>query len=176
MGRDIKGKNLVIVALLIAVVSFSVAFAATLSSKLTMTGTANIETAKFDVHFESATKTSSSTLNAKNGLNVTNNAITYEVDLEEGKYLEFDAVIKNDGTFDAKVSSLALNGVSDEMSKLVTYSISGLVKDATIKAGESATITVKVAMGTITNDNISLISDNGASLTLTLTADFVQAD
>ena len=175
MERERKGKNWVIAALLITVVSLSVAFAATLSSTLSITGTANIGEAKWDVYFSSATATTGSTLTATEGPTVENkNAITYTVTLEENKYFEFDAVIKNDGTYDAKLSKLTLAG-AENYAGLITYTTSGLAVDGTIGAGSQETLTVKVAMGTITNDNISLL-ENGDSLTLTLVAEFVQAD
>jgi hypothetical protein len=174
MEKERNGKNLIIAALLITVVSLSVAFAATLSSSLSINGTANISEAKWNVHFASATKTEESTLSPKEGFNVSNNLITYSVDLEENKYLEFDAVIKNEGTYDAKLSSLELAGITG-YEDLITYTTSGLNVDSTIAAGSSATITVKVAMGTITNDTIKLIPEDGVSLDLTLVASFVQA-
>lgn len=175
MERERKGKNLIIAALLITVVSLSVAFAATLSSQLNINGTANIGEAKWNVYFASATKTAGSTLEATSGPTVTGgNTINYTVTLEENKYFEFNAVIKNDGTYTAKLDSLTLAG-AEAYSDLVTYSITGLNAGDTIAPNTEKTITVRVSMGTITNDNISQI-ENGTSLTLTAVANFVQAD
>lgn len=174
MERERKGKNLIIVALLVVVVSLSIAFAATLSSNLTISGTANIGEAKWDVYFASANKTANSDLEATSGPTVSNkNTITYTVTLEEGKDFEFDAVIKNDGTYQAKLNSITLAG-AENYDGLITYTTSGLAEGGTIDAGSSETLTVNVAMGSITNDNIGKL-ENATSLTLTLVAEFVQA-
>lgn len=175
MERERKGKNLVIVILLITIVSLSVAFAATLQSVLNITGTATISSAKWNVYFSSATKTAGSTLTATSGPTVTaGNTISYTVVMEEGKYFEFDAVIKNDGSYDAKLDSLTLAG-AEGYEDLITYSTSGLAQGGTIEAGEEETLTIKVSMGEVTNDNISLL-ENGKDLTLTVVANFVQAE
>ena len=175
MEKERKNKQIVIVALLVAILSLSVAFAATLSSVLTINGTANIQDAKWDVYFASATPTVGSTLTATTAPTVVGkNTITYTVNLEENKYFEFDAVVKNDGTYGAKLDSLTLSG-AEGYTDLITYTTSGLAQGETIAAGSQATITVRVAMGTITNDNIGLIT-GGKQLTLTVNASFVQAD
>lgn len=175
MEKERKNNKIVIAALLVTVLSLSVAFAATLSSVLTINGTANIEAATWDVYFASATPTAGSTLTATAGPTVESKTkITYTVDLKENKYFEFDAVIKNDGTYDAKLDSLTLSG-AENLTDVVTYTATGIAVGDTIAAGSSKTVTVKVAMGAITNDNISSL-ENATSLTLSLTASFVQAD
>lgn len=175
MEKERKNNKIIIAALVVTVLSLTVAFAATLSSVLTINGTANIENASWDVYFDSATPTAGSTLTATSGPTVTSkNTITYTVDLQENKYFEFDAVIKNDGTYDAKLDSLALSG-AENYTDIVTYTATGISAGDVITAGSSKTVTVKVAMGTITNDNIGTLA-NGQSLTLTLTASFVQSE
>jgi hypothetical protein len=174
MEKERKNNKIVIMALLVAVMSLTVAFAATLSNTLNINGTASIADAQWNVYFASATKTAGSTLNATSGPTISGDTITYAVNLEENKYFEFDAVVKNDGTYDAKLSNLTIAG-AENYTDLVTYTTSGLEQGDVIAAGQSATITVKVAMGTVTNDNISKLNGN-QSLTLTLVADFVQAD
>lgn len=175
MERERKGKNLVIAALLITVVSLSIAFAATLSASLSITGTATIGEAKWDVYFSSANPTENSEITAEEGPKVNSkNSISYTITLEEGKTFEFDAVIKNDGTYKAELSNLTLTG-AEGYEDLITYTTSGLAKGGTIDSLSQETLTVKVSMGTITNDNIALL-ENGKSLTLTLIAEFVQAN
>ncbi len=173
MEKERQNMKVMIMALIITVVSLSVAFAATLSSVLNINGTVQLKDAKWDVYFASATKTAGSTLTATAGPTVVDkNTITYQVQLEENKYFEFDAVVKNDGTYTAKLSSLTLAGAED-YADLITYSSSGLALNGTIAPGGEETITIKVAMGAITNDNIGALAD-GKTLNLTVVASFVQ--
>lgn len=175
MERERRGKNLVIAALLITVVSLSVAFAATLSSQLNINGTANIGEAKWDVYFDSVTPSATSTATATSAPTISGrNTINYTIDLAENKTYEFTATVKNNGTYGAKLSQLKIAG-AEEYSGLITYTVTGMAANDVINAGDSKTLTVKVSMGTITGDNISKL-ENGASLTLTAVADFVQAD
>lgn len=174
MGRERKEKNLVIAFLLVAVVSLSVAFAATLSTPLNINGTANLGDAKWDVHFASATQTAASTLTGATDPTVTNNTITYTITLEEGKTYAFDAVIENAGTYNAKLNSLQVTGAED-YAGLINYTVTGVAVGDTIAKESTKTMNVSVSMGTITNDNIGLL-EGGKTLTLTVVAEFVQAD
>lgn len=175
MERERRGKNLVIVALLITVVSLSVAFAATLSSQLKINGTANIGEAKWDVYFDSVTPTETSTATATSEPSISGrNTINYTINLAEGKYYEFNATVKNNGTYPAKLSQLKIAG-AEEYTGLINYTVTGMASNDVINAGESKILTVRVSMGTITDENIGKL-ENGASLSLTAVADFVQAD
>lgn len=175
MEREKKEKNIIIIALVVAIVSLSVAFAATLTTNLNITGTANLSSAKWDVYFVSADTADTSTIQPSAGPEVVGKTtITYTIDLAENKTFDLDAVIKNAGTYGAKLNKITLAG-AEAYPGLITYSTSGLAEGATIDAGAEKTLSVKVAMGTITNDNIGLL-ENGTSLTLTLVAEFVQAD
>lgn len=175
MDRERKEKNFVIIALVFAVVSLSVAFAATLSNTLRINGTANISSAKWDVYFKSATKNSATTIESAPEPSVTSKTtITYTIDLSEGKTYAFDAVIANDGSYNAKLNNLTLAG-AENYSGLITYTSSGISVGDIINAGEEETLSVSVSMSTITNDNIGLL-EKGGNLTLTLVAEFVQSE
>lgn len=174
MEKERKQKNILIACLLVAVVSLSVAFAATLSTALNINGSVTLGNAKWDVHFKSATQTAESTLSGASDPTVQPNTITYTITLEEGKTYAFDAVIENSGTFDAKLSSLEING-AEGYTGLITYNVTGTNVGDIITAGSTSTMNVSVSMGTITNDNIALL-EGGKSLTLTVVATFVQAD
>ena len=116
MEKERRIKTLSLVALIVAVLGLTVAFAA-LSQTLTINGTASINSATWDIHFENlgsdtngdATINGEPTLNATtiSGINVTltkpNDSVIFLVD------------IVNDGTIDAKVESI-------EVSELCTLS------------------------------------------------------
>lgn len=174
MERERKGKSLVIALLLVTVLSLSVAFAATLSSTLNINGTANIGEAKWNVYFKSASVSDTSDLAATTGPTITgNNLISYGVSLEENKTFIIEAVVRNDGTYDAKLNALTVSG-AESYSDIITYTVTGMSVGDTITAGQEKNLTITVSMGTITNNNIEQIA-NGLSLTLTAAADFVQA-
>ena len=175
MEREKKEKNIIIIALVVAIVSLSVAFAATLTSNLTITGNATIGDAKWDVYFLSADTATGSDIQPTTGPTINGKtAITYTITLEEGKTFDMDTVIKNDGTYGAKLNKLTLAG-HEAYDGLITYTTSGLAEGATIDPQSQEDLKVSVSMGTITNDNVGLLED-GASLTLTLVAEFVQAN
>lgn len=175
MERERKEKNIIIIALVVAIVSLSVAFAATLSSQLDITGNATIGNAKWDVHFESAETADSSDVTPTVGPTIDGKTkVTYTITLQEGETFDLDTVIRNNGTYNAKLNDLTLAG-HESYAGLITYTSSGIQQGDVIDAGQTADLKVSVSMGTITNDNIGLL-ENGASLSLTLVAEFVQAD
>ena len=110
MEKERKIKVLSLVALIVAVLGLTVAFAA-LSQTLTINGTASINSATWDIHFENlatnvvgdATLKEDPTLNATTitGINFT---LTKPND---GVAFAFDIV--NDGTIDAKIESIEIS-------------------------------------------------------------------
>ena len=161
------------------VLSLSVAFAATLSSRLEINGNANIGNAKWDVHFKTATTAANSGLIAISGPTISgagNNTVSYEVTLEENKSYVMEIIVENSGTYDAKLSELILTGAEDY--DFITYTVTGMTvnsdTDILPANGGTKTLTLTVSMGEITNDNVEKL-ENGLALTLTATANFVQA-
>lgn len=138
-----------------------------------VTGTAGINDAKWDVHFESATTSSDSQITATSGPTITANTVSYGITLEENKTYKMDIVVKNAGTYEAKLSELKLTGAEDY--SFIHYSTTGMIVNDTILAGQTKTITLTVSMDEITNDNISNL-ENGLTLTLTAEAKFVEAN
>ena len=107
MEKERKVKYLSIVALIVAVVGLGVAFAA-MSTTLTINGTATMDTAKWDIHFENlsevklggfATETVKPTLAATK---IGDYAVTLTRPGDSATYT-FDVV--NDGTIDAKLGT-----------------------------------------------------------------------
>ena len=116
MEKERKIKVLSLVALIVAVLGLTVAFAA-LSQTLTINGTASVDAAEWDIHFENLIENSQSggKLNATpimDGTSITGIDATIT---KPGDYTGFFVDIINNGTIDAKVSSF-------ELSKLCTLS------------------------------------------------------
>lgn len=156
----------------------SAAFAA-LSATLNINGTANLPNAKWDVKFTSATVTEASTIKTAPIVNA--NLVTYTIDLTENSTYEFDAVITNAGTYNAKLKTLSVSNIPAALAGLVTYEVTGVTVENTVipaKSGETpgtATVHVKVTMGAIdTPAKLKAVQDN-PTLSLTIAAGFEQA-
>ena len=180
MAKERNGKNLLILALLIVVVSMSVGFAL-LSTTLNINGTAKVKSSTWDVHFNN--------LNVKTGsvsgdnvataatISSTNTTlVSYEVTLAKpGDYYEFTVDVVNDGSLDALVSAQPiLGGVNSDQDKYVNYSITyddgtAISANDTLDAGVTKTYKVRVEY----DSNVSSVdlptTDQNLSLTFAVT-------
>lgn len=115
MEKERKIKVLSLVALIVAILGLTVAFAA-LSQTLTINGTANIDAASWDIGFNSDIEIFEEGAAKVNGQPTVNNASMNNINIiitKPNDSIEIDAVIENKGTINAKVSSV-------EISKLCT--------------------------------------------------------
>ncbi len=108
MEKERKIKVLSLVALVVAVLGLTVAFAA-LSQTLTINGTANVDAASWDVHFENLTSNVAGDAKITKMPTLSNNN-TYIGDFEvtltkPGDSVEFCYDTVNDGTIDAVIST-----------------------------------------------------------------------
>ena len=114
-----------IVALFVAVIGLSVAFAA-MSRTLQINGTATMDTATWDIHFENlsnAALTGDAAVTTAPELKNENTVIgDFEVVLiKPGDSVTYTFDIVNNGTIDAKLSELVMAGLADK--KLVCTSL-----------------------------------------------------
>lgn len=119
MEKERKVKTLSLVALIVAVLGLTVAFAA-LSQTLTINGTANVEAAEWDVHIENLHRTrvdgsaeviSEPTIGS-DGKSIEN----FNVSLKKpGDSVRYDFVFKNSGTIDAVLSKIINSGYDDTL-------------------------------------------------------------
>lgn len=179
MDKERRGKNLVIAVLLVTVLCMSVAFAA-MGANLNVSGTVTLPNAEWDVAFTSATLVDGS-VGTNPTITNTNNTVTYSVQLTENTTYEFDAVISNNGTYDAKLVTYDVSDIPAALSEIVTYTVTELPLNTTvIKAKEGTTpgeltIRVKVTMGAIdTKEKLAAVQAN-SSFDLTILAEFEQA-
>lgn len=173
MEKERQGKNIVIAVLLVTVLCMSAAFAAFTNVQLKVNGTANLPDARWDVKF-----TQTALVNGTTGQvtpTFTDNTVTYTVDLTENSTYQFTATITNAGSYDAKLKTLTVSEIPSELASLVTYTVSGVNQGETIAAGSSATVTVTVAMGTISTDALLEAVQEQSSLSLTMIAEYEQA-
>ncbi|MFR5756249.1 MAG: hypothetical protein ACLUD7_02235 [Lachnospiraceae bacterium] len=99
MEKDRKIKVLSLFALLVAVLGLTVAFAA-LSQTLTINGSAMVNTASWDVHFEKINSVPGVVIE---GTSISNLNLTVE---KPDDYDEYDFYILNVGTINAKIDSI----------------------------------------------------------------------
>ena len=173
MVKERQGKNFVIAILLGVVFSMSVAFAALTGFTLEVHGTANLPDARWSVKFTEIYVSEDSTI--KTLPTHTNNTITYTIDLAENTTYEFDAVISNAGTYNAKLKTLTISDIPEELESLITYEVDGIEVDDVITAGTTANLHVKVTMGTISSDALLQAVQNNKTLSLTVVAEYEQA-
>ena len=172
-------KNLVIVAVLLIVLFMTIGYAA-LSTTLNITGTANISTVGWDVHFANIKVTSGSvTATTAASINSATTAVNYAVTLNKpGDFYEFTVDVVNGGTLDAKLSTITLGGLTSAAdvytNYTATYSDGTTIKqNDTIAAGATKTLKVRVEFdSTISN---SQLPTSAESLSLTFAVNYAQA-
>lgn len=180
-------KNLLLVMLVIVVLSMTIAFAS-LSSKLSISGSVGISQTKWDVHFENF---SSSSTPATTSLSETNTGVlksvstnataitNFKVDLKKpGDIIVYTFDIKNAGTIDAKLSSFTktMTCEVDNTCGYADYTITCLDSSShTVTTGSTlaknssynCTITVKY------NDSYTTLADD-VSASLSAAWQFIQ--
>ena len=122
MKNRVSTQNVLIAALLVAVVAMSIGFA-TIERNLKIDGTVNLTGNKFDVHFQDnsykestgSAQATSATLSGLQG--------TYTVTLEKpGDFYEFEGKVENTGDFDASLTNIELtNSLPANQQKYITY-------------------------------------------------------
>lgn len=145
-------QNITIIVLAVAIIVMSVGYA-TYYTPLEIKGTTTIEKASWNVHFADPVQTANTTVAAENITAPSLNGgtkLTFGVDIPLGNVYEFTVKVKNEGTFDAKLSAATLTAAKDGAT---AQSVDGL----TFKnENESLTYSVTWADGTAiaTNDVI----------------------
>lgn len=111
MEKERKIKTLSLVALVVAVLGLTVAFAA-LNAQLTIEGSAKVSPSTWEVYFESATVNSNDTTKTVQAPAVSVGSKATTITLPEGITLKtpgdkavYDVVVKNNGSIDAKIGS-----------------------------------------------------------------------
>ena len=136
MEKERKIKTLSLVALIVAILGLTVAFAA-LSQTLTINGTANVNTATWDIHFENL---NSVYLNGAqiNKEPVLNQTVISNIDVTLTKpndVATFSVDMVNDGSIDAKISSVEVSPLCEASSPVSScdWDNDGVVTEQDIK-------------------------------------------
>jgi len=118
MEKERRIKTLSLVALIVAVLGLTVAFAA-LSQTLTINGSASVNAATWDVHFENLSEPKITGDAAVIKMPTISENSTYIGDFEisitkPGDAVEFETEMVNSGTISAKYEEALINGISNE--------------------------------------------------------------
>lgn len=140
--RNRDKKNIMIIALLVAVVSMSVGFAF-LSSEIEVSGTSQITDPKWDVKIVSISSTETEGYGKSLSATVENKfsaKFSSEFTMP-GDKVTYVINVKNEGTIDAKLNSITITP-ENYNEGYITYSIDGLQAESILKVGESTMFTL----------------------------------
>jgi len=191
MEKERRIKVLSVVALVVAVLGLTVAFAA-LSTTLTINGTASVDAATWDIHFENLSEgktTGSAVVNQEPSISGEKSTIIGDYDVtitKPGDSVSFTFDVKNTGTIDASLSELTKaltptctsNSAVDEDESIVcdglTYTLTytdnetPVAKSDTLNQGETKNLTLKLAYDSdqVPSDDVE-ISNLGITLQYT---------
>ena len=180
--RRIRRNHFYFVIILILFASIGVGYAA-LMSTISINGTTQITSAKWDVHFANVIETAGGVTATKAATITSGNAteVTYDVTLAKpGDYYEFEVDVENTGTLPAKISTApTLGGVSAAQDVYLNYTVKWKDSKADpatgdeIAAGDKKTAVVRIEYDK--NVSSDQLPATGETLALTFSMNFVQA-
>ncbi len=183
MEKERRIKVLSLVALIVAVLGLTIAFAA-LSQTLTINGRASMGSSQWDVHFENlsnANITGDATEVSKP--QITDGGITVNnmnVSLVKPKdKVEYTVEIVNDGSITAKVEKIQMTELTEEQSKYLefyaNYSDGRSVSESDILEPNQREV-VKIVIGFKEDLTAEDLPKETTTIDLSLTIDYVQSD
>lgn len=182
MEKQRKIKVISIIALIVAVLGLTVAFAA-LSETLTINGTASLDAATWDVHFENiSSPTITGDASEVSPPEITDNGITLSginINLTKPKdSVKYTVDVVNDGTINAEIVNIVKGQMTAEQEKAIEFSVTnedgtnleeGFILNA--KEKQKLVVTIKYKDDIEASD---LLSEQSINLSLTL--NYVQTD
>lgn len=136
-----RNKNIIIIALVIAILAMSIGYSA-FASQLTINGTAEI-TGVWDVKIVGIEATQVSEGCDAGQPQYTNTTATFDAKLQKpGDSINYAITIKNDGVLDASLNGILFQCDEENDSPAISYSTTSIASD--LNAGEETTLEVKV--------------------------------
>ncbi len=191
MRKEKSIQNTVMILLAVAVVAMSIGFAA-FSQTLTIGGgsdnTTTIKKAKWLIHYLPTTYAENSATGyvASTSHTAADTDVTFQTTLNKpGDKFEFTIDVKNDGTFNAKLSSITMTELTAAQQKYLTYTINydnnnytastSNITGSTLNPSDTKTVKVTVAYIQPENEaDLPTEDDVTVSLTASLNYDQVQ--
>ena len=182
MRRRIRRNHFYFVIILILFASIGVGYAA-LTSTISINGTTQITSAKWDVHFANVIETAGGVTATKAAAITAGQTteVTYEVTLPTpGTFYEFTVDVVNAGSLDAKLSADAtVEGVSAAQAVYTKYSVVWSDTGVAPKTGDVITAgqkkTAKVRVEYNKDVTAAQLPTTDQVLTLTASMNFIQA-
>ena len=170
-----------IVIAVILLLTISIGYAA-LSTTLTINGTANIASSSWLVYFTNveikAGSVTATAVPTTSGTSTT--TLTWEVSMDTpGQFYEYTVDVKNDGSIDAMIGSLSNTSLTTNQEKYLNYTVTysdgvEIEQYDRLNAGETEKLKVRVEFKTDLNPED--LPGEGATINLTYTSNYVQAD
>lgn len=189
MERQRNGQGVAIIALAVALVVMTVGFAASAYNQtLNVSGTTNVGTARWDVHFNTGSYTEAPKSVSAGAPTIAGTSVNYNVTLNNpGDFYEFTIDVENAGTFDAALKKVTLGGMSADIDKYIDYVVTydGKEYTATDESVQGITLgkatsdtpttkTLKVRVEYVMPDASTDLPTNGNALNLTASLYFEQ--
>lgn len=166
-------KNILIGALLVAVVAMSVGYAA-LAQQLTINGSANFSDTKWDIKFSSIELDTTKTVGATEAVTPTivGTTASFDVKLQyPGSKAVYKIKVQNGGTIDAVLKSISgLDEANSTEPAAIKYTVEGISENDALVASDEKEFTVTVEW----LDSDSIPTDN-TSKTATIYLNYEQA-
>lgn len=183
-------QNVTIITLGVLICCLSVVYAI-YGTEVNVDGTVKVVNSNWDIHFEGAQQTSETTITDTSRIDPPSStqttSLTFGVKLEVKDVYEFTTDVKNAGTFNAKIASIALSGTKDGeaaattdlafANKYLKYTVtyadgSAISENDTLNAGESKKIKVRVEY--IQPDDPSELPSAEETYTFKLNINYIQ--
>lgn len=170
-------KNILIGALLFAVVAMSIGYAA-LSQTLNINGTATI--ANWDVEITNIESALTGTAEDKTDPSYTRTSATFDALLQtKGDTATYTITIENKGTIDAKLSSIEFTPSAAEYgASPIIYSVESQPSaNSTLAAGATTTVVIRATYdSSLTDEAIAALTETQKTKTISAVLEYVQAD
>ena len=186
MEKKGNAQTLVIIMLTVAIVIMSVGFALS-DISLSLTGDTTLKSSSWNVKFKSNSFTSNTGSETATNIEVTNTTVTYDITLNEvGDIFDYDIVVENLGTFDAKLKTITITDISahsDYLSFKVNYNNKVYTAPSNTIASEDAntllattgTETINLKAEYLKPEDASKLPSEDKNITITVTLVYGEA-
>lgn len=177
--KEKSKKNVVIIALFIAIVAMGIGYAA-LAQTLTINGTAGVGDAKWQVEITNIEEGTMNGATTKGELTSNATSATFAVDLAHpGASATYNVTVANNGTIDAVLESIsgveAANALDPSQ---IQYEVTGITAGDKLVAKDGSTVDTSVATVKVTwvadENNNDVVPTGTTSKTATITLNYVQ--
>ena len=171
-----RTRNLAVIAVAVAILGMSVGFAA-LQQSLAITGTGTVRSATWGISFSNLQPPVlvGATVDTPAQLAVNSTTLTFAVSLHKpGDSVQYNFDVRNNGTIDARISSVNITGISEAAAANITYSLtyadgSPIAVNDTLAQGASRNLRL-----TLTYQNVSVVPDQDIILNVGATINYIQ--